>query len=275
MSNQDGQRIILITGSTDGIGKQTALELARDGNYVLVHGRDEKKVHSVTEYLRDLTHNKMIEGFAGDFSSLAEVRSLANKISDKVSRLDVLINNAGILQSSYALSCDGHEMTFAVNHLAPFLLTNLLLDLIKKGHNSRIINVSSDVHSRDIDLHFRENRDTFDGMKEYSLSKLCSVLFTYKLARILEKFGITVNCLHPGVINTRMLIKTWGKIGSPVEEGAKTSVYLALSDEVRGVTGKYFRNKRQVRSAPVSYNRDVQDELWKFSEEIISLSSGI
>lgn len=261
--------IVLVTGSTDGVGKQTALELAQCGHSVYLHGRREELVQKVTKELTEKTGNSNLKGFTGDFISLEEVRLLASSITAETDKLDVLINNAGILNRQFALSQDGFEQTFAVNHLAPFLLTNLLLGILKNGHSPRIINVSSDVHSRELDIPQLQERGGYDGVKEYSISKLCNILFTYKLARDLQKYGITSNCLHPGMINTKMLVETWGEIGESVERGAETSVYLALSDEVTSVTGKYFRNRKEVKSAPISYNTEVQEELWRISQQII------
>ncbi|UCG27670.1 MAG: SDR family oxidoreductase [Bacteroidales bacterium] len=269
MVKQDSEKIVLITGSTDGIGKQTALEIAEFGHYVYVHGRKRQLVYKVIDEIKSRTGNTKIEGFTGDFSSLEEVRKLAKDIIGHKNRLDVLVNNAGVLRKSFGMSKDGFELTFAVNHLAPFFLTNLLLGILKKGQQPRIVNVASEVHSRSLDLKSLPRTEEFDGMREYSISKLCNVLFTYKLARDLKEYGITANCLHPGVVNTKMLIGTWGRIGAPVEKGAETSVYLALSNEVSFESGKYYRNRKAVRSAPVSYNIEVQEELWKISEQII------
>ena len=269
MVKKESEKIILVTGSTDGIGKQTALEVATRGHRVFIHGRDRQLVYRVADEIKNRSGNHNIKGFAGDYSSLGDVRKLAIDITNDTDRLDVLINNAGILRKSYGLSKDGFELTFAVNHLAPFYLTNLLLGVLKNGCHPRIVNVASDVHSRTLDLKNIEHKDGFDGIREYSVSKLCTVLFTYKLARDLNEYGITANCLHPGVINTKILINTWGRVGAPVEKGAGTSVYLALSDEVKSESGKYFRNRKAVPSAPISYNIEVQEELWKISEQII------
>jgi NAD(P)-dependent dehydrogenase (short-subunit alcohol dehydrogenase family) len=261
--------IILVTGSTDGIGKQTALELAREGHQVFIHGRDESRVKNAITELSEESGNAHLKGIVADLGSLDAVGRLAATIGSETDTLDILINNAGVLSKRFVLSHDGLELTFAINHLAHFYLTNRLLPLIRNSQNGRIINVSSDVHSKERNIQFEKDHNRYDGVREYGVSKLCNILFTYKLARDLKNEGITCNCLHPGVINTKMLIETWGAIGNSLEKGAETSVYLALSEKVAHITGKYFKNKREVKSAPISYNIEVQEELWRVSEEII------
>lgn len=262
------KRVVLITGSTDGIGKQTALNLAQKGYHVIVHGRNQEKVDEAVRTVQKATGNPDVEGIIGDLASLGEVDKMAGACQRRFERLDRLINNAGIFQSRLEKSVDGYEMTFAVNYLAHFLLTRKLLPLLKKSDGARIVVVSSMAHASAIDFDNLQAERSFDGYEAYSVSKLCNILFVYKLSRDLKQAGITVNCLHPGVINTKLLQKGWGGIGADVKEGAKTSVYLTDSPDVVGVTGRYFVSGRPARSTPVSYDISVQERLWRHSERL-------
>jgi len=266
-------KTILITGSTDGIGKQTALELAEMGATVLLHGRNPERADRVLNEIKKATGNDRIEAFIADLSSLKQVRNLAEQVLVKHDRLDVLINNAGVYETGHRISEDGFEMTFAVNHLAPFLLTLLLLDPLKNSAPGRIINVSSQVHASSIDFDNLQAEKHFSAYEAYSLSKLCNVLFTYELAERLKGSGITVNCLHPGVIGTKLLKAGWGMGGSPVTEGSKTSVYLASAPELSKVTGKYFKNMRASKSSRISHDAETGKRLWHISEQLIGKES--
>jgi retinol dehydrogenase 12 len=261
-------KTILITGSTDGIGKQTALELAEMGATVLLHGRNSERADRVLNEIKKATGNDRIEAFIADLSSLKQVRNLAEQVLEKHDRLDVLINNAGVYETSHRISEDGFEMTFAVNHMAPFLLTLLLLDLLKNSAPCRIINVSSQVHASSVDFDNLQAEKHYSAYEAYSLSKLCNVLFTYELAERLKGKGITVNCLHPGVIGTKLLKAGWGMGGSPVTEGSKTSVYLATASELSTVTGKYFKDMKPTKSSQISYDAETGKRLWRISEQL-------
>ena len=182
----------------------------------------------------------------------------------------MLINNAGVFENEKIFTSDGYEMTFGVNHLAHFLLTILLLDLIKSSAPSRIINVSSMAHSgNEFDLENLNSEKSFSSYNAYAISKAANILFTYKLAKDLEGTGVTVNALHPGVISTKLLHKGWGIGGASLESGAATSVYLASSDEVEGVTGKYFSNKRRSRSSSLTHDEELQQKLWDISYKMV------
>ncbi|MBW2615219.1 MAG: SDR family oxidoreductase [Deltaproteobacteria bacterium] len=261
-------KTILITGSTDGIGKQTALDLAKMGATVLLHGRNSGRADRVLNEIKKATGNDRIEAFIADLASLKQVRYLAEQVLEKHDRLDVLINNAGVYETRHRISEDGFEMTFAVNHLAPFFLTLLLLDLIGKRVPCRIINVSSQVHASSIDFDNLQAEKHYSAYEAYSLSKLCNVLFTSELAERLKGTGITVNCLHPGVIDTKLLKAGWGMGGSPVTQGAKTSVYLATAPELSTVTGKYFKNMKPTKSSRISYDAKARKRLWEISERL-------
>ncbi len=198
---------------------------------------------------------------------------MAKEIEDRFADLKVLINNAGVFEQSKRLSKDGYEMTFAVNHLAHFALTLLVLPLLSKNQPSRIISVSSMAHSYDIDFSNLQGEKGYSGYTAYSYSKLANILFTFELAERLKNLGlnITVNCLHPGVIGTKLLRKGWGIGGGSVEEGARMSVYLAESDDVSNITGEYFRDMRVSSPAEVAYDREVRKKLWEISEKLTSV----
>ena len=263
-------KIVLITGSTDGIGKQTAFDLAEIGATIIIHGRDHERTKNVASEIKESTDNPSIDFFVADLSSLQEVKNFSDQIHEKYDRLDVLINNAGVYMRQRELSKDGFEMTFAVNHLSHFLLTHLLLDLIKEPAHSRIINVASMAHAHEMDFDNLQGEKFFDGYTAYSLSKLCNIIFTYELARRLEATSIKVNCLHPGVIKTKLLRTGWGLGGGSLSSGSKTSVYLASSPEVEEVTGRYYANSRPANSAKVSHDPFVQNKLWQMSEMLIA-----
>jgi NAD(P)-dependent dehydrogenase (short-subunit alcohol dehydrogenase family) len=267
--------IVLVTGSTDGIGKQAALELARRGATVLVHGRNEQRVRDTVEELRTASGDDSADGFVADLSSLKEVDRLAREIKSKHSRLHVLLNNAGVFMKERVVTPDGYEMTFAVNHLAPFLLTCELLDLLKKGAPSRVITVSSVAHQRgQLDFDNLQGQKHFDGYGAYALSKLANVLFTYELAERLRGTGVTANCLHPGVIGTKLLRTGFNIDGQhTLEQGAATSVYLASAPEVADTTGMYFVNKQPRESAAMTRERELQKKLWEVSAVLCGVST--
>ena len=262
-------KIVLITGSTDGIGKQTALDLADIGCRVIVHGRNPALTESTANYIASKTGNSSIDFFVADFSSLQNVRQLSRKIHLKYGHLDVLINNAGVFMNERGLSHDGYEMTFAINHLAHFYLTNLLFDLLQNSPQGRIVSVASMAHASDLDFENLQGEKFFDAYTAYSYSKLCNILFTYLLADKIFDSPITVNSLHPGVISTKLLHAGWGSGGSRIQEGSSTSVYLATSTEMGQITGKYFSNGRQAKSSGISYDKDIQEKLWELSEMMI------
>jgi len=267
-------KFVLITGATDGIGKRTAYELAEKNATVILHGRDKERLLKTQEEISHLANNNNISIVTANLSSLKQVRLAAEEIKTKFKQLDVLINNAGVYMKTRVLTEDGFETTFAVNHLAPFLITNLLLNLLKQSNSSRIINVSSIAHTR-AQLVF-ENLNSakhFDAYNAYSVSKLANVLFTYKLADQLKNDGVTVNALHPGVIDTKLLHAGFNIGGASVEEGAATSVYLASSNEVDNVTGKYFEKMKEVPSSDDSYNKEYQKKMWNVSSQMVGLDS--
>ena len=261
-------RTVLVTGSTDGIGKATALGLVRMGAKVLLHGRDPEKGRRVHEEIARTTGSDQLDLFIADLASQRQVRKLAVDVVEKHESLHVLINNAGTFQAEHRLTEDGLETTFAVNYLAPFLLTHELLGLLKESSPSRIINVASIAHlNAKVDWNNLQGERSYDGFQAYALSKLGIVLFTYELAERLKGSTVTANCLHPGVIKTKLLLAGFGDYpGSLPEKGARTSIYLASSLDVKGISGEYFMECRPAKSSTLSYNKDLQERFWELAE---------
>ena len=268
------QPIILITGSTDGIGKATAIELARLGARVIIHGRNREKARKVQREIQDRSHGEEPDIFVADFSDQDQIRKMAREISSAYTRLDVLINDVGTYQKTRNLTKNGVELTFSVNFLAPFLLTNLLLPLLRASTPSRIVTVASSAHE-DVSAIEWDNlpgMPRYDPWEAYSLSKFADVTFTYLLAEKLEGSGVTANCLHPGVVETKILHTAFpGMPGISPEEAARTPVYLAISPEVAGISGRYFENMRPARSTPLTHDRIVQERLWEIAETLTGL----
>jgi len=261
---------VLITGATDGIGKQTAIELALLGAEVILHGRNEERLLKIKSEITTLTKNNKIKTISSDLSSLKKTAELVDEINNSFEHIDVLINNAGVYMKNKELTEDGIEKTFAVNHLSHFLLTNRLIDILQQSSPSRIINVSSVAHTRaQLDFNNLNSDNYFDAYNAYAVSKLANVLYTYELARRHEDSGILINALHPGVISTKLLWEGFSIKGNTLVEGAVTPVYLASSDEVEGVSGKYFVSKEETPSSDTSYNKEIQQEMWNVSEQMI------
>jgi NAD(P)-dependent dehydrogenase (short-subunit alcohol dehydrogenase family) len=267
-------KTILVTGSTDGIGKATAKALASQGHRVLLHGRDREKGRAVLREIGKVAETASLDLFTADLSSLGGVQGLADQIRDRYERLDVLVNNAGVYMSERVLTRDGLETTFAVNLVAPFLLSHLLLPLLEGGAPARIVNVASSAHfdAHTLDWDDLQGEKQYGGWKAYALSKLGVVLFTHSLARRLDSGQVTVNCLHPGVICTKLLSSAFPDYPcDPPEAGARTPVYLATSPEVAGVTGKYFESMKEARSSRISHDRELQEWLWGYLEKVADL----
>lgn len=276
-------KLCLITGATSGIGKQTALELAGFGASVVIHGRDEEKCRRTKEEISEVTGNPALDFLIADLSSQAELRALALEFQKRYNHLDVLINNAGCYYLSRRESVDGIEMTLAVNHLAYFSLSLLLLDQILASSSARIINVSSEAHrSAHINFEDLQGKQRFLGFLMYGQSKLANVLFTYDLSRRLAGKNVSVNAVHPGLVATHIGSDNgpYMKIAfpfmklfmQPVEKGAQTSIYLASSGAVGGVSGKYFKDCEAVSSSPESHDPEIASRLWQVSEQLTGLS---
>lgn len=270
-------KVILITGSTDGVGKYVARDLAQRGAAILLHGRNEEKGKSVVNEIKNTTGNENITYYNADFSSLREVRGLAEQVMDNHNRLDILINNAGIGDGSDKFkreeSEDGYELRFAVNHLSHFLLTLLLEPLLKKSAPSRIIHVSS-VGQQEIDFDNIMLKEKYDGLRAYMQSKLAQVMFTFEHAKKLNGTGVTVNCLHPSTLmNTNMVFESasFPSTMSRVEDGAEAVEYLAVSPDLEGVTGEYFDKTKKAKANPQAYDKDARRRLWEISEQLAGI----
>jgi len=258
---------ILITGATDGLGKHISLELARGGATVLLHGRNPERCEAALGELRSGTGSKKLYSYLADFSSLDAVRGLAEQIFSDHHHLDVLINNAGIISSERKETEDGLELTFVVNYLAHFLLTSLLLPLLRGSTPARVVNVAS-AAQHPIDFGDVMLKRRYDGLKAYSQSKLAQVMFTFELAERLRSTGVTTNALHPATLmETKMVLETFGRATSTVQEGAEATVRLAVSSELEGVTGRYFDGMREARVNKQAYDREARKRLWVLSEE--------
>ena len=267
--------IMLVTGATDGIGRQTALNLARQGARVLVHGRSPGRAETTVEELKSASGNPDLEPVFGDFSSLAQVRSLAQEINSRVEHLDVLVHNAGVYMKTRVLTTDGFETTFQVNHLAPFLLTELLKDKLLKAPSARIVVVSSVAHQGAyLDFQNLQGEKDFDGYSAYALSKLANLLFTFELAERLRNTRVTVNALHPGLIGTKLLNIGFGMQGVSLEQGARTPTFLAISPDVEGVTGRYFADCRRTACSSYVEDLELRRHFWDASEGLVGLFAG-
>jgi NAD(P)-dependent dehydrogenase (short-subunit alcohol dehydrogenase family) len=279
-------KVCLITGATNGIGKVTALELARMGATVIVVGRNPDKTSTVVKAVRQVSGNSDVHMLLADLSVQAQVHRLAADFKQQYDHLDVLVNNAGALFMTRQESADGIEMTWALNHLSCFLLTNLLLDTLQRASAARIVSVSSGSHKRG-KIHFDdlEFKQRYSGMEAYSQSKLANVMFTYALARQLKDTGATANVLHPGFVGTSfatnngLLVKLSMTLLRPFarspEKGAQTSVYLASSPEAAGVTGQYFVDCKARSSSSLSYDERAQRRLWQISEQMTGIDMAV
>lgn len=277
-------RNVIITGGNAGIGLATSIALAKQGANIYIVSRSKDKAEEAVKKIIAESGNKYVTYFVANLSSQKSIRQLASEIKNQLPVIDVLINNAGGTFSDFTLSDDGLEMTIATNHFAYFLLTNLLLDLINKSDYARIVNVASGSHYKGkIDFESFSKRKNYFIMKAYEQSKLANVLFTNELADRLKETSVTVNSLHPGFVKTQIGNKnaTWysnlfwslaTKLGAiSVEEGAKTSVYLASSSEVKNITGKYFDKCKEKKPAVFALDKELGKTLWKRSEELCPL----
>jgi len=273
-------KVCLVTGATAGIGQAAALLLAKRGATVVGIGRNPTKNKNSTEMIKTETGNHNIEYLLADLSSQKDIHKLANQFKDKYDRLDVLINNAGATFGERLESVDGIEMTFALNHLGYFLLTNLLRDFLDASAPSRVINVSSSLHKLGkINFDYIPFKNGYTRSKAYQRSKLANIAFTYELARHYSNQKITVNAMNPGLVATNVgqaaggiSAKIKGLVdriaGLTPEEGAQTIIYLATSEEVAGVTGRYFVKEKSIPSSKISYALEFCRRLWNVSESL-------
>jgi NAD(P)-dependent dehydrogenase (short-subunit alcohol dehydrogenase family) len=269
-------KVLLVTGSTDGIGKITARKLAELGPTVLVHGRSRDKCESTVHEIRVRTGSEKTTYYLGDLSALSEVRRLAQDIARDYPRLDVLINNAGVgpggpSEKGRRLSADGHELCFAVNYLAPFLLTHLLIPLLSNSAPSRIVNVGSAAQER-IDFDNVMLDRGYDPWRAYARSKLAVTMFTFDMADRLKEQEITVNCLHPGsLLDTKMVRQSSATPMGSAESGAEVELYVATDTVLQGKTGVYFNEKRESRAHEQAYDPEARERLRKIGESLTGI----
>ena len=284
MSTELQGKIVLVTGATNGIGLEAAKVLAGKGATIIGVGRNPQKCADAATQIKAATGNSNVEFLIGDLSRQAEVRRVAAEFKQKYSRLDVLLNNAGAYFANRETNADEQEMTWALNHLNYFVLTNELLDVLKASAPARIVNVSSDAHrmTKGLRLDDPEFKQSYSGWGAYGHSKLANVMFTYELARRLEGTRVTANVLHPGFVATGFGLNNGGllnfgmkviqKIGAKrPEQGAQTSVYLASAPEVAGVSGQYFADSKATKSNAASYDVTAQQRLWALSERQVGV----
>jgi len=274
-------RTCLITGATDGIGKESAIELAKKGYNLILIGRNKEKGNKVTEEIRKIAEDIDIDYFTADLMLMKEVARVADEVRAKYDKIDILINNVGAYFAFRGTTEEGFERTFALNHLGYFLLTEKLLDLVQASGYARIVNVSSSAHYG-IDFEFDNihGEKKYKGFDAYKKSKLANVMFTYELAKRIEKKGITANCLHPGFVATKFgnnnnflwrFFIGFAKMmmAISVNDGAKTTVYLACSDEVENTTGRFFANCEVKKGSSKAKNEEHNQKLWKVSERML------
>ncbi len=274
---------ILVTGATGGIGQITALELARKGAHVIIVGRNPSKTEKTAHDLRQASGNPRVDYLVADLSVQAEVRRLAAEYQRRYDQLHVLVNNAGGFFAQRELTADGSEMSLALNHLAPFLLTQLLMDPLTRSAPARIVTVSSMAHQPfSLDFEDMDSSQAYSGWRAYGRSKLMNIYFTYALARRLDPAQVTANCLHPGFVNTGFGKGTPGLLGALMRAalifsispraGAQTSIYLASDPAVAAASGGYYVQKKAVRSSAVSYDEAAGERLWQYSLERTGLA---
>jgi NAD(P)-dependent dehydrogenase (short-subunit alcohol dehydrogenase family) len=275
-------RQILITGATDGIGLQTALELAGQGASLHLAGRNPAKLARAADLVTRAGRGRPPVTYLADLSSQAAIRTLAAEVHERAPVLDVLLNNAGGIFQTREVSADGIEMTFALDHLGYFLLTHLLLDRLKDS-GGRIVNVASDAHrGTALEVDDLQSEKAYSGWRAYKRAKLANIMFTYDLAARLEGTGVTVNCLHPGFVDSAFGSSAKGLFGFAfaaakklaainVTRGAETPVYLCSSPQVAGVSGKYFDRRKAVASSRESYDTSQRAQLWAISERLTGL----
>jgi retinol dehydrogenase 14 len=276
-------RTVLVTGATGGIGKATALGLAAMGARVAITGRDMGRTEAAAREIR-AAGGERVDTFVGDLSDQSQVRGLAAEILERLARIDVLVNNVGGFWNTRHVTADGLERTFALNHLAPFLLTNLLLDRLQQSAAARVVTVSSNAQGMGrIDFDDLQGQRSYSGTRAYNQSKLANVLFTYELAKKLQGTFVTANALHPGVVRTsfgaedpasvqRFLVPFVRPFMKSPTQGAATSIHLASAPDLEHVTGRYFADSKEKRSAEGSYDQAAAARLWQVSADLVHLN---
>jgi NAD(P)-dependent dehydrogenase (short-subunit alcohol dehydrogenase family) len=278
------EKVCMVTGATAGIGAVASQEIARTGATVVVVGRNPDKCAATVAQIKQQTGNPRVDFLLADLSVQQSIHELAAAFKTRYARLDVLLNNAGAVYFRRQESADGIELTFALNHLNYFLLTHLLIDMLKAAASARIVNVASGAHQGNkLDFDDLEARQRYQAFSVYGRSKLANILFTYELARRLANTNITANALHPGFVATsfgknngwlgRILMNIVHRFAIGPAEGARTPIYLATAPAVAGVTGKYWEKEKAVASSPESYDKAAAQRLWHISEQLTGISS--
>ena len=277
-------RTVLVTGGTGGIGKATALGLATKGAHLAITGRDRARTEVAAREIRAASGGQ-VDVFVADLSAQAEVRRLADEVLETYPRIHVLVNNVGGYWNTRHVTADGLEHTFALNHLAPFLLTNLLLDRLKESGPARVVTVASNAQRMGrIDFDDLQGERSYSGARAYNQSKLANVLFTYELARMLRASDVTANVLHPGVVSTafgaedpgnmqRLLVPVMRPFMKTTAQGAATSIHLASSPDLERTTGRFFANSKPKKSAKRSYDETAAARLWQVSADLVGLTT--
>jgi NAD(P)-dependent dehydrogenase (short-subunit alcohol dehydrogenase family) len=276
-------RTVLVTGATGGIGKATALGLAAMGARVAITGRDLDRTEAAAAEIRQAGDGH-VKAFVADLTSQSQIRTMAVEVQQKLPDLDVLVNNVGGYWNTRHVTADGLERTFALNHLAPFLLTNLLLDRLMRSASARVVTVSSNAHAMGrMDFDDLQGERSYSGARAYNQSKLANLLFTYELAKKLQGTSVTVNALHPGVVRTafgaedpatvqRFLIPFVRPFMKSPTQGAATSIHLASAPDLQQVTGRYFADSTEKKTAERSYDQETAARLWSVSADLVGLS---
>jgi NAD(P)-dependent dehydrogenase (short-subunit alcohol dehydrogenase family) len=276
----------LVTGANSGIGKYTAQALVRRGAYVVMLCRNEEKAERARQQIMEETGQSGVEILLADLAHQYDIRKAAERFCDRFDALDILINNAGIIPSGRNETPEGIERTLAINHLGPFLLTNLLMEPLQNAPAARVVNVASEVHrlgAAIFDIDNLQLKTGYSPVKAYGLSKLCNIMFTHELAKRTADTAITANALHPGVVSTQLAeeASVWMKLayfmGKPFmrspKSGAQTSIFLATSEEASGTSGKYFKNKKVASPASLAYDDELTQKLWEKSDQLCGLGS--
>ncbi len=277
-----GGKTALITGGTSGIGKASAVALAAMGANVVVVGRNPERGEAAVEEIKAQSHSGSVELMLADLSVQSEVRKLAEEFLGRHDRLDVLANNAGLVQSKRTETPDGIETTLAINHLAPFLLTNLLIERLEQSAPSRVITVSSEAQRwGNMEFEDIQSRRKYRGFPVYGMTKLANIMFTYELAERLSSTDVSANCLHPGSVGTNfgqnnrgpmaLFFRTFKPFMRSPEQGADTLIWLSSSPEVAGVSGKYFSDRKEIKAKKVAYDPAARRRLWEISEDLTGL----
>jgi NAD(P)-dependent dehydrogenase (short-subunit alcohol dehydrogenase family) len=274
-------KVCMITGANSGIGKATAIGLAKLGARLILVCRDQNRAEEAITEIKEKTGNNSIDLILADLSSQKEIHNLVKEFKNRYDKLHVLINNAGVNLYKHTLTEDGIETTFAVNYLAHFMLCNLLYNTLKNSAPARIVNVTSSVQAKSIDFDDLNGHNHYRQLKAYAQSKLAVVLFTYEFARKIKGSGVSVNCIHPGFVKTNMVRKyrpfvkyfyhLVGLFLLTPKRGAKTSIYVASSPEIDGVSGKYFKRRKEAKSVKISYDMNVAKQLWDASVKLANI----